>query len=282
MPRSYNDDLRWRIVWMHLYMNKDAVEVADVMKVSPRTVYRYSERYLLTGVVRPFLKRSGPLPELSEFEVNFLVGLALSKPGIYLKELQEELELNFYHWVDISTICRALHRVGMTRQVIKHYAIQRSELERQQFWLECNTFDPALMVWIDESGFDRRNSQRKYGYGIRGLPPRNFSLQIRGKRYTAIAILSTEGIEDVYITDEKVNGDVFLYFVRKYLLHLLMPFDGYNHKSVVVLDNASIHHVDRVIETIQSVGAIVRFLPPYSPDMNPIEEVFAESWSCLD
>lgn len=88
--------------------------------------------------------------------------------------------------------------------------------------------------------------------------------------------MSTEGIEDVYITDEKVNGDVFLFFVRKYLLHLLMPFDGYNHKSVVVLDNASIHHVDRVIETIQSVGAIVRFLPPYSPDMNPIEEVFAE------
>lgn len=69
-----------------------------------------------------------------------------------------------------------------TCQVIKHYAIQRSELEIQQFWLECNIFDPALMVWIDESGFDRRNSQRKYGYGIRGLPPRNFSLQIRGKR----------------------------------------------------------------------------------------------------
>ena len=56
---------------------------------------------------------------------------------------------------------------------------------------------------------------------------------------------------------------------------VLMPFDGYSHKSAVVLDNASIHHVDRVIETIKSVGAIVRFLPSYSPDMNPIE-VFAE------
>ena len=42
------------------------------------------------------------------------------------------------------------------------------------------------------------------------------------------------------------------------------------------MDNASIHHVTSVIETIESVGAIVRFLPPYSPDMNPIEEVFSE------
>ena len=55
-----------------------------------------------------------------------------------------------------------------------------------------------------------------------------------------------------------------------------MPFNGSNCKSVVVLDNASIHHVSPVIQTIESVGAIVRFLPPYSPDMNPIEEVFSE------
>jgi hypothetical protein len=50
-----------------------------------------------------------------------------------------------------------------------------------------------------------------------------------------------------------------------------MPFNGVNPKSVVVFDNASIHHVSSFIETITKVGALVRFL-----DMNPIEEVFAE------
>lgn len=55
-----------------------------------------------------------------------------------------------------------------------------------------------------------------------------------------------------------------------------MPFNGSNPKCVVVLDNASIHHVSSVVDTIESVGAILRFLPPYSPDMNPIEEVFSE------
>ncbi len=133
-----------------------------------------------------------------------------------------------------------------------------------------------MMLWVDESGCDRRNALRKYGYCIRGQPPQDYTLVLRSKRYSAIEIISTAGVEDVYITDESVNGDKFLDFVRRDMLPLLMPFDGHNPNSIVILDNASIHHVHQVIELITSVGALVRFLPPYSPDMNPIEEVFAE------
>ena len=96
------------------------------------------------------------------------------------------------------------------------------------------------------------------------------------RRYSAIGILSTEGAEDVYITDGTVDCDKFLEFVRQNLLPLLMPFNGQNPNSIVILDNASIHHVDQVVELITSVSALIRFLPPYSPDMNPIEELFAE------
>ena len=88
--------------------------------------------------------------------------------------------------------------------------------------------------------------------------------------------MSTEGVKDVFITDGSVDGNVFLYFVRKQLLPIIKPFDGYNSKSVVVMDNAAIHHVDSVVACINSVGALVRFLPPYSPDKNPIESVFSE------
>jgi len=82
--------------------------------------------------------------------------------------------------------------------------------------------------------------------------------------------LTTEGLEDVYAEEDSVNGEVFLDFVRKCLLPILMPLDGVNPNSIIILDNASIHHVDCVVDTIQSVGALVRFLPPYSPDMNPL------------
>ena len=55
-----------------------------------------------------------------------------------------------------------------------------------------------------------------------------------------------------------------------------MPYNGINPHSVVVLDNCSIHHLAEVIASIEDVGALVLFLPPYSPDLNPIEELFSK------
>ena len=73
-----------------------------------------------------------------------------------------------------------------------------------------------------------------------------------------------------------MDGDQFYMCVQKYLLPHLMPFNGVNPHSVVIMDNASIHHVKEVVEMIQGVGAMVIFLPPYSPDYNPIEEAFSK------
>ena len=87
--------------------------------------------------------------------------------------------------------------------------------------------------------------------------------------------MSCSGILDVHIEHETVNGESFLSFVERNLLPTLMPFDGINSNSIVILDNASIHHVDGVVDMISEVGALVHFLPPYSPDLAPIEECFA-------
>ena len=73
-----------------------------------------------------------------------------------------------------------------------------------------------------------------------------------------------------------VDCDQFYMCVQKYLLPQLMPFNGTNPHSVVVMDNASIHHVNEVLEMIQGVGAMVIFLPPYLSDYNPIEEAFSK------
>jgi len=61
-------------------------------------------------------------------------------------------------------------------------------------------FDLAMMVWIDETGCDRRNAQRHFGYGIRGIPPQDHQLQLRGVQYSTIGILSREGVQDIYIS----------------------------------------------------------------------------------
>ncbi len=77
------------------------------------------------------------------------------------------------------------------------------------------------------------------------------------------------------------DGSTFYKFVQTHLLPHLMPFNGSNPHSVVVMDNCAIHHVDSIVKSINDVGAIVQFLPPYSPDYQPIEETFSKVKSNL-
>lgn len=124
-------------------------------------------------------------------------------------------------------------------------------------------YDPSTLVFLDETGYDQRNLIRKYGYSIRGYPAQDHLIKIRGVRYSAIGILTMEGINDVYITEGTVNGCTFLDFVYSQLLSILNPFDGHNRNSVVIMDNAAIHHINDVVQAIDSVGVLIRFLPPY-------------------
>ena len=64
--------------------------------------------------------------------------------------------------------------------------------------------------------------------------------------------------------------------LKNLLRNLYYPFNGIDPHSVVVMDNCSIHHVERIVELIATTGALVIFLPPYSPDFNAIEEAFAK------
>ncbi len=99
---------------------------------------------------------------------------------------------------------------------------------------------------------------------------------VRGERVSAIACISLVGLLDVMTVTGTTDGDAFYTFVQTHLLPYLMPFNGVNPHSVVILDNCSIHHASGIVHTIEDVGALVHFLPPYSPDFNPIEETFSK------
>ena len=91
-----------------------------------------------------------------------------------------------------------------------------------------------------------------------------------------MAFMSMYGMFDLKVVSENVDGDIYSNFVEKVLLPHLMPFDGKNPHSVVILDNCIVHYCPQAVQLIQEVGAIVYFLPPYSPDYNPIEETFSK------
>ena len=221
---------------------------------------RYVDSYKATGLVAFASQKHGPAKLLSDFEQEFLLESLIVNPSTYLSELCEQLEEATGRVVHPSTICRTIQHFGMTRKKVRTIAMQRSEDRRAEFIAEISQFDPDMLIWLDETGSDRRNSIRAYGYAFRGLTPVRHPLRVGGKRISAIGVMTTGGIEDAYIVEGGVNGDVFETFVRRSLLPILQPFNGSNPCSVVILDNASIHHLEQIEDIITGVGALIRFM----------------------
>ena len=173
---------------------------------------------------------------------------------------------------------RFLHASGFTRQKMIVKARQQSELLRAQYLIDISVYQghPELFVFIDETVTDRRDCMRKFGYSLRGKPAIVQKLLWRGQSVLAIFAMSFEGVLDCYSTTDTVTADTSKEFITNSLASKLQPFNGVNPNSVLVLDNCSIHHVDTVMQAILSTGAIVQFLPPYRPDLNPIEESFSK------
>ena len=97
------------------------------------------------------------------------------------------------------------------------------------------------------------------------MPLVSHQLLVRGERVSALAIISVNGLLDVKVVRGTTNGDTFYDFIQENLLPNLMPFNGENPHSVVIMDNCSIHHIDEIVPMIQEVGALVHFLPPLFP-----------------
>ena len=111
---------------------------------------------------------------------------------------------------------------------------------------------------------------------IRGIPPVDHRLLARGTQYSAITAISVGGVQDVILAEGNVNREILADFIKDALVPIIQQFNCCNPNSIVVMDNASFHHVGEVADLILQTGALLRFLPPYSPDLNPVEQVFSK------
>ena len=135
----------------------------------------------------------------------------------------------------------------------------------------------SMFVFVDKTGSNQCNLHRDHGYGLRGTAPLSLKFQtVNGKRMSVIAAMSTNGVEDLYLVEGSINGEIFCEYLRNSLLPIFQPFNSTNSNSIVIIDNPSIHHLDEACWLILSSGSLLCFLPPYSPDLNPIEELFQQ------
>ena len=141
---------------------------------------------------------------------------------------------------------------------------------RGRYLAEMTTFRTDQLVWIDETGCRNKDSIRAAGYALRGMTPVRRRLLVKGKRVSCIVAIACDGLVALEATTTTVNAEIFFDFVRGSLIPNMLPFDGSSPRSVAVMDNCSIHHADSVKKLFQQAGILLIFLPPYSPDLNPI------------
>ena len=129
--------------------------------------------------------------------------------------------------------------------------------------------DARQYVFLDESGVTT-DLLRRYGRSLRGDRLRDYTPYGHWQTHTVIAALRWNGLSAPAVFDGPIDNVAFLAYVEQVLVPTLQPGD------VVVLDNLAVHKQAAVEAAIAQVGAQVRFLPPYSPDFNPIELAFAK------
>lgn len=129
--------------------------------------------------------------------------------------------------------------------------------------------DPCRLVFVDET-WAKTNMTRTHGRAPRGQRLIGRVPHGHWKTMTFLAALRSDRIEAPCVVDGPINGVIFLGWVRQFLVPTLKPGD------VVVLDNLGSHKGAAVRRAIRAAGAHLLFLPPYSPDLNPIEMMFAK------
>ena len=129
--------------------------------------------------------------------------------------------------------------------------------------------DPTRLVFIDET-WAKTNMTRMYGRSARGTRLIGKAPHGRWRTLTFLAALRADRIDAPCVLDGPINGTSFLAYVEQALVPVLKPGD------LVIMDNLGSHKGRAVRAAIRRVGAKLFFLPPYSPDLNPIEQVFAK------
>ena len=255
-------------------MEQSFRDIARSLNVSVGTAFNILKLFKETGDVDP-QKREYSGHIVTDRVTTMILAIIFENPSLYLKEMTQQVYDYTSTRISPATICNVMRKHGLTRKKIQRIAIQRSASHRGVYIAEMSMYKSSMLVFADETGKDGRDCLRRFGYALKGQTPQCLQVFRRGTRLSAIAAISTSGLIGYELHTGSVRGEEFHDFVRGTLIPNMNSYDGEADNSILVMDNCSIHYVDEIMEQLQRAGILVIFLPPYSPDFNPIELTFS-------
>lgn len=276
MGRAYSQDLRERVM-AAVDSGTGAYAAASLFQVSVSYIYKALGRRKRTGETSARPWAGGPKPKLAIYD-EVLCARVMSKPDATLAELQAWLAAEHSLKVSIGCVWKRLRDLGLT---LKKKSLRAAEQDRadiveaREAWRASQPdLSPEHLVFIDETGA-KTNLVRLFGRAPRGQ--RLVAPVPHGHWMTTTfaAALRHDAITAPCVFNGPMDGASFLTYVE----HFLAP--ALHEGDIVVMDNLASHKVAGVKEAIERAGARLRYLPAYSPDLNPIEQAFAKLKAAL-
>ncbi|WLA38524.1 IS630 family transposase [Bradyrhizobium elkanii] len=271
MTKALSVDLRQRVV-AAIDGGLSCRQAAERFGVSAASAIRWRSRLKEVGDIVP--KRQGGDRKSQRIEAHsqLILDAVTAKPDITLAELQELLKRRGIS-AGIASLWRFFQRRKITlKKKTAHAAEQRRgdiNAAREEWFEGQIDLDPERLVFVDETSANTKMA-RLYGRSPRGERCRAAVPHGHWKTTTFTAGLRSDGLIAPLVLDGPMDGDAFLAYVEQLLAPSLRPGD------TVIMDNLPAHKVHGVREAIQAVGASLLYLPPYSPDFNPIEMAFSK------
>src|SRR6188472_1977704 len=269
MGKPYSDDLRKRVVAAVETGGLSCNRAAKQFGVAVSTAVGWVRRRRETGSVAPG-KMGGHRPKAISGEHRAWL-LQRIKRDFTLRGLVVELAERGLK-VDYRSVWEFVHAEKLSFKKKRGGWRTRSSRRRPTTsrWIKYqDRVEPERLVFIDET-WTRTDMAPLRGWAPRGCRLTTKVPHGRWKTMTFLAALRHDRIEAPWFIEGPIDGASFRVYVEKVLLPTLRPGD------VVIMDNLGSHKSKAVRQLIRSVGAKLFFLPKYSPDLNPIEQVFAK------
>jgi transposase len=204
--------------------------------------------------------------------VKALIEYLREKPTALVDEMLDFLFYEYQIECSPATVWRILMKARWSRKVVTKHAAERSQLARDVYWARSRLWKPSQIVSIDESAANERSGDRRRGWSPVGHPAiASYSVK-RSERWSILPAMTIDGYLAFEIYQGGFNQERFNAFLREKVLPQCTPYPG--PRSILIMDNASIHHHPDVTSMCEDAGVHLVYLPPYSPDFNPIEQSF--------
>ena len=274
--RRVCDDMR-KMIMDDLDTGLTPTEISARLRVSPQFISDLRETVKVFGTVHPtpYLK-PGPQPKIPTFAQEGLLDLSEQDPQATLAEFVDLLDEEYDITVDKSTVSRTLKELKITHKRVERTNQAQDAVLRADFEARICEYEPEQVVYVDESAANEHTAHSRYGWSPRGTACRVRYAGRRSRRWSILPAMGLNGYVDYDLYHGSYNKERFLNFIERLLATKMNAFGPGVPRSVLVCDNAPIHAGPELKNLCDQYGVILEYLPPYSPDLNPIEETFHE------